>query len=571
MDAAPEVTVGVPPTVRETPPEVTVETRETVTRQKNPKRVAAGKKRQQEHGYRLLLPPITQIPPSTDTWPQPTGNGLVDQTFLRVEGGELIALPSTHNEKVARHGCSQCRVNKPQIFSLVFALPAEYGDKVGLSMTVLLSFGVFLTQITNNMPKTSRQTSYLTIYLTILLTLSSIHVVMSVVILRMHRRQGVVPLVLQKLVICWKCCHSNKRLNLYVHEHYIDDVNTKKCTEGPTWKDVAAMLDAICLRVFFIINITCGAIFFAILTISLVFALPAEYGDKVGLSMTVLLSFGVFLTQMTNNMPKTSRQTSYLTIYLTILLTLSSLHVVMSVVTLRMHRRQGVVPLVLQKLVIYWKCCNSSKGLDPHVQENHIDDVNTKKCTGCPVWKDVSAMLDALCLRVFFVINITCGAIFFTILTTISLVFALPAEYGDKVGLSMTVLLSFGVFLTQMTNNMPKTSRQTSYLTIYLTILLTLSSLHVVMSVVILRMHRQQGVVPLVLQKLVIYWKCCHSSKGLDPHVHENHIDDVNTKKCTGGPTWKDVSAMLDALCLRVFFVINVTCGAIFFTILTTM
>ncbi|XP_067671750.1 neuronal acetylcholine receptor subunit alpha-7-like [Haliotis asinina] len=150
--------------------------------------------------------------------------------------------------------------------SLVFALPAEYGDKVSLSMTVLLSFGVFLTQITNNMPKTSRQTSYLTIYLTILLTLSSIHVVMSVVILRMHRRQGVVPLVLQKLVICWKCCHSNKKLDLDVHENHIDDMNTKKCTDGPTWKDVAAMLDALCLRVFFIINITCGAIFFAILT-----------------------------------------------------------------------------------------------------------------------------------------------------------------------------------------------------------------------------------------------------------------------------------------------------------------
>ncbi|XP_046570099.1 uncharacterized protein LOC124278439, partial [Haliotis rubra] len=190
------------------------------------------------------------------------------------------------------------------------------------------------------------------------------------------------------------------------------------------------------------------------MTLSLVFALPAEYGDKVGLSMTVLLSFGVFLTQMTNNMPKTSRQTSYLTIYLTILLTLSSIHVVMSVVILRMHS---------------------------------------------------------------------------------SLVFALPAEYGDKVGLSMTVLLSFGVFLTQMTNNMPKTSRQTSYLTIYLIILLTLSSIHV----------------------------------RLDLHVHENHIDDVITKKCTDDATWKDVSSMLDAMCLRAFFFINITCGVIFFTILT--
>ncbi|XP_046353594.1 CHRNA7-FAM7A fusion protein-like [Haliotis rufescens] len=141
--------------------------------------------------------------------------------------------------------------------------------------------------------------------------------------------------------------------------------------------------------------------------------------------------------------------------------------------------------------------------------------------------------------------------------TLSSLVFALPVEYGDKVAFSMTVLLSFSVFLTQMTDIMPRTSRQASYLTIYLTILLTLSSLTVVMSVIILNIYKRQGEVPLMLQKLVIRVKC-PTNKKLDPDVGEGHDED---------PSWQEVSAKLDAVFLRVFLFMNIILGVVLFTV----
>ncbi|XP_067671748.1 CHRNA7-FAM7A fusion protein-like [Haliotis asinina] len=150
-----------------------------------------------------------------------------------------------------------------------------------------------------------------------------------------------------------------------------------------------------------------------------------------------------------------------------------------------------------------------------------------------------------------------------------SLVFALPMDYGDKVALSMTILLSFGVFLTQMTNEMPRTSHQTSYLTIYLTSLLTLSSLSVAMMILILRFHNYRGKVPQVLQKWMIFWKCKCSKSELATDIAQDPAGDVNAQKCTGDPTWKDVSTTLEAICLRVFLCLNVSLGIVLFTVLT--
>ncbi|XP_048256967.1 CHRNA7-FAM7A fusion protein-like [Haliotis rufescens] len=151
--------------------------------------------------------------------------------------------------------------------SLVFALPIEYGDKVALSMTVLLSFGVFLTQMTTDMPKTSRQTSYLTIYLTALLTLSSLSVAMMILILRIYKRQGKVPKVLQKWVVLWKCYSSNVKQTAAVDQDHAGDVNAKVSTEDPSWKDVSATLEAMCLRLFLFMNISLGIVLFTVLIV----------------------------------------------------------------------------------------------------------------------------------------------------------------------------------------------------------------------------------------------------------------------------------------------------------------
>ena len=47
------------------------------------------------------------------------------------------------------------------LMNAVFALPLESGDKMGYCLTVLLSYVVFLTWVTENLPAVSTDTSIL--------------------------------------------------------------------------------------------------------------------------------------------------------------------------------------------------------------------------------------------------------------------------------------------------------------------------------------------------------------------------------------------------------------------------
>ncbi|XP_046557432.1 acetylcholine receptor subunit alpha-like 1 [Haliotis rubra] len=168
---------------------------------------------------------------------------------------------------------------------------------------------------------------------------------------------------------------------------------------------------------YYVLNLIVPVMFLSLLS-SVVFALPIQYGDKVSLSMTVLLSFSVFLTQMSNNMPRTSLQTSYLTIYMTLLLTLSSLAVAMSVLILRINQRRGDVPVVLQKYVIFCDYAVNNPTLnaeESEVQDTTVDNEEERKRNTVVTWKDVSLALDDLCLKLFFLLNVACGISFFAL------------------------------------------------------------------------------------------------------------------------------------------------------------
>ncbi|PVD21672.1 hypothetical protein C0Q70_17471 [Pomacea canaliculata] len=95
---------------------------------------------------------------------------------------------------------------------------------------------------------------------------------------------------------------------------------------------------------FYILNIILPVLFLA-MTSSLVFALPAESGEKMSLSITVLLAFAVYLTLVTDSMPKTSVQVSMLMVYVVQLMALTALSVILSVPLMRLHHRPSNKPL----------------------------------------------------------------------------------------------------------------------------------------------------------------------------------------------------------------------------------
>ena len=92
-------------------------------------------------------------------------------------------------------------------------------------------------------------------------------------------------------------------------------------------------------------------------------------------------------------------------------------------------------------------------------------------------------------LRTYYVLNIVLPVLFLSF--TASLVFFLPADAGEKIGMGITVLLACAVYLTIIADNMPQTSLQVSYLAVYLTLLLGLTALGVVLAVVVLHIHHK--------------------------------------------------------------------------------
>lgn len=97
-------------------------------------------------------------------------------------------------------------------------------------------------------------------------------------------------------------------------------------------------------RFFFYLNVIFPVVLMS-LTSSLVFALPADSGEKMGLSITVLLTYAVYLTLVNDAMPRTSMEVSLMGVYLMLLLIVCTLNVVLTACILRLHHRPDSHPV----------------------------------------------------------------------------------------------------------------------------------------------------------------------------------------------------------------------------------
>ncbi|XP_046582662.1 neuronal acetylcholine receptor subunit alpha-3-like [Haliotis rubra] len=84
-----------------------------------------------------------------------------------------------------------------------------------------------------------------------------------------------------------------------------------------------------------------------------VFAVPVESGEKIGYSLTVLLSFTVLLTLISDSLPAISTRTSALQIYLTLLMNLGTLITFLTTLVLWLYYRGDTKPLSHGTLLLY--------------------------------------------------------------------------------------------------------------------------------------------------------------------------------------------------------------------------
>lgn len=188
---------------------------------------------------------------------------------------------------------------------------------------------------------------------------------------------------------------------------------------------------------YFIINLVLPIILVGILNI-FVFVIPADAGEKMGFSVTIFLTFAVFLTIVSSELPKTSDSISVLSIYLIIELGISISSIMVSASQLRIHHRKPtqeigkgfrIMVRAAERLRCKGKsggtltgCCPKRCGKQIHIKELAVKKYeNTLKVDSSTLdeddedgmeWSDVSSAIDFIA---FF------GLIFFQLLVTIIL------------------------------------------------------------------------------------------------------------------------------------------------------
>lgn len=125
-----------------------------------------------------------------------------------------------------------------------FALPVDSGEKMGYSLSVFLTFTVFLSIITSELPKTSG--SLLGYYMIFELTASSIIVCFSAIQLRFHNRNEPIP-NFRNIRCCFKLCSLRKNT---IHDDDSNHGNSTPKNKEITWSDVFKKLD---IAVFWIV------------------------------------------------------------------------------------------------------------------------------------------------------------------------------------------------------------------------------------------------------------------------------------------------------------------------------
>jgi hypothetical protein len=117
---------------------------------------------------------------------------------------------------------------------LVFLLPVESGERVGLAMTILLSYAIFLTPVSSSIPASSNPMCALLIVMIIIIVVSGIIVFGVIITVKYFNEEDVDKIgPTLKRVVMWQLPKDNN----------VGEFVEIKCKV--TGKDVANMLDTI--------------------------------------------------------------------------------------------------------------------------------------------------------------------------------------------------------------------------------------------------------------------------------------------------------------------------------------
>ena len=142
----------------------------------------------------------------------------------------------------------------------VFLMPIDSGERVSFSVTMLLSFGVFLSEISNHMPEVSDPMAYLSYYILFSIIGSASTSILTIITTNMYYKTSTKPIptwlrallavlslrIIKNICVCCKKRSKSTEENNAEPEKALGDTATdEKTQQDISWKDAAEEMNFI--------------------------------------------------------------------------------------------------------------------------------------------------------------------------------------------------------------------------------------------------------------------------------------------------------------------------------------
>ena len=166
------------------------------------------------------------------------------------------------------------------ISNTVFIIPASTGEKTGFSVTIFLSFAVYLTIVSDQLPKNSDKIALVNIYIVVEVFLSVITLIITAVQVRIASRRnaesvkGIYMILINITKFKKGCQRSNKVIEIRTqpeeltqesHSHNGKDLVETEDGSLYSWTDVSNSMDLIFLLMFVIFNMITTTVILSVL------------------------------------------------------------------------------------------------------------------------------------------------------------------------------------------------------------------------------------------------------------------------------------------------------------------
>lgn len=166
---------------------------------------------------------------------------------------------------------------------------------------------------------------------------------------------------------------------------------------------------------YYSVMVVCPTILFGLLN-PLVFLLPVESGERIGLAMTILLSYAIFLTLVSAAIPASSNPMCILLIVMIVTIVISGVIVVLAIYVSSLYYRDDKI-----KVNAFWKFIGLRLPWSKTHNKIGSETVSCEKPgIGCSAdinvtWQDVSQGLDVLFLIVSYILICVLIGVYFII------------------------------------------------------------------------------------------------------------------------------------------------------------